>query len=76
MKIFIFLAVARVAMCGFNSCSEECNHKFIEVDHSADLVGTWTCMEKGYAEAINAIYNNINDTVESIKLSIVMKSSK
>ena len=28
------------------------------------------------AEAIDAIYNNINDAVESINMSIVMKASK
>ena len=52
MKIFKFLAVALVAMVGLNSCSKDCDHDFIEVDHSADLVGTWTCLEAGYAEAL------------------------
>ena len=52
MKIFRFLAVAFVAMLGFSSCSEDCNHEFIEVDYSKDLVGTWTCFTANYAEAL------------------------
>ena len=34
MKIFKFMILALVAMCGFASCSEECDHDFIEVDYS------------------------------------------
>ena len=45
MKIFKFLAVALVAMLGFTACEKDCDHDFIEVDHSKDLVGTWTCLE-------------------------------
>ena len=52
MKIFKFLAVALVAMVGLNSCSEDCNHEFIEYDYTQDLVGTWTCMDMDYAEAM------------------------
>ena len=52
MKIFKLMAIALVAMVGLNSCSKDCDHDFIEVDHSADLVGTWTCLEAGYAEAL------------------------
>ena len=52
MKIFKFMTLALVAMLGFNSCSEDCNHEFIEIDHSADLVGTWTCFTANYAEAL------------------------
>ena len=51
MKIFIFLVVALVAMVGLNSCSEDCDHDFIEVDYSNALVGTWTLMNEGFAEA-------------------------
>ena len=50
MKIFRFFAIALVAMLGLNSCSNEQN--FIDVDHSADLVGTWTCLQEGFAEAL------------------------
>ena len=52
MKIFKFLAIALVAMLGFTACEKDCDHDFIEVDHSKDLVGTWTCMEANYAEAL------------------------
>ena len=52
MKIFKFLAVALVAMLGFTACDKDCDHEFIEHDHSADLVGTWTCFTANYAEAL------------------------
>lgn len=52
MKFFKFLAVALVAMLGFSACEEDCDHDFIEVDHSKDLVGTWTCFTEDYAEAL------------------------
>ena len=52
MKIFKLMAIALVAMLGFNSCSEDCDHEFIEVDYSKDLVGTWTCFTANYAEAL------------------------
>ena len=52
MKIFKLMAIALVAMVGLNSCSKDCDHKFIDVDHSADLVGTWTCIQDGFAEAL------------------------
>lgn len=52
MKNLKFLAVALVATLGFTSCSNECEHEFIEVDHSADLVGTWTYLSADYAEAL------------------------
>ena len=52
MKFFKFLAVAIVAMLGFSACENDCDHDFIEVDHSKDLVGTWTCFTEDYAEAL------------------------
>lgn len=52
MKIFKLMAIALVAMLGFSACEKDCDHDFIEVDHSKDLVGTWTCMEANYAEAL------------------------
>lgn len=52
MKIFKLMAIALVAMVGLNSCSKDCDHEFIEHDHSADLVGTWTCLTENYAEAL------------------------
>ena len=52
MKIFKFLAFALVAMLVFSACEKDCDHDFIEVDHSKDLVGTWTCFTEDYAEAL------------------------
>ena len=52
MKIFKLMAIALVALVGLNSCSEDCDHNFIEVDYSKDLVGTWTCLTADYAEAL------------------------
>lgn len=51
-KFFFFCMMALVAMCGLNSCSEDCDHVFNEHDHSADLVGTWTCIREDFAEAL------------------------
>ena len=51
MKIFKFLAVALVAMVGLNSCSKDCDHEFIEVDYSNDIVGIWTCLEPDHSAA-------------------------
>ena len=51
MKNFKIMMVALVAMLGFSSCSEDCDHDFIEVDYSQALVGTWTLMNEGFAEA-------------------------
>lgn len=52
MKIFRFLTLALVAMCGFASCSEDCDHDFIEYDYTQDLVGTWTTLNGELAEAM------------------------
>ena len=51
MKNFKILLIALVAMCGLNSCSDDCNHEFFEVDYSKVLVGTWTLVNEGFAEA-------------------------
>ena len=49
MKNLKLLVVAFVAMFGFIACDKhECN----DYDHSADLVGTWTCLTADYAEAL------------------------
>ena len=51
MKIFKLLAVAFVAMLSFSSCDQhECED--FDYDHSADLVGTWTCLQENFAEAL------------------------
>ena len=47
----LLLMLAAVATL-FTACTEECNHDFIEVDYSKDLVGTWTCLTADYAEAL------------------------
>lgn len=52
MKIFKLMAIALVAMLGFTACDKDCDHNFIEVDHSKDIVGTWTCLETDYASAL------------------------
>ena len=52
MKIFKLMAIALVAMVGLNSCSKDCGHEFIEHDFTQDLVGTWTYLEEGQAEAM------------------------
>ena len=51
MKIFKLMAVALVAMVGLNSCSKDCDHDFIDVDYSKDIVGTWTCLEPDHSAA-------------------------
>lgn len=51
-KIFNLMMIALVAMVGFVSCSEDCDHNVVADDHSADLVGTWTCLQEGFAEAL------------------------
>ena len=50
MKIFKLMLVALVATLGFTACDNEPEH--IYYDHSADLVGTWTCIQDGFAEAL------------------------
>ena len=51
-KFFLFCMMALVAVCGLNSCSEDCDHDFIEHDFTQDIVGTWTILEEGQAEAM------------------------
>ena len=53
-KFFLFCMIALVGMCGLNSCSDDCNHDYIEVDYSKKLAGTWTCIdaENEFAEAL------------------------
>ena len=50
MKIFKIMAVALVAMLGFTACENDPEH--IYDDHSADLVGTWTCLNADLAETL------------------------
>jgi hypothetical protein len=39
-------------MIGFNSCSEDCDHDFIEHDYSKDIVGTWNVLLLNHAETM------------------------
>ena len=52
MKIFKLMAVALVAMLGFTACNKACEHEFIEHDFTNELVGTWTYVNGGQAEAM------------------------
>ena len=52
MKIFKILVVALVAMCGLNSCSEDCDHDFIEHDYTKELIGTWSVIGPDYADVM------------------------
>lgn len=51
MKIFKLMAIALVAMLGFTACDKECEHDFVEVDYSKDIVGTWTALEADHSAA-------------------------
>ena len=44
---FLGMSILALLMACFTAC--ENNH---DVDHSADIVGTWTCFQAGYAEAL------------------------
>ena len=50
MKKLLFMIAAVVML--FTACDNDCDHDFIEVDHSKDIVGTWTCLETDYASAL------------------------
>lgn len=50
MKFFKLMAIAFLAMLGFVACDSKTEH--IYDDHSADLVGTWTCLTENYAETL------------------------
>ena len=52
MKNFKLMAIALVAMLGFTACEKDCDHDFIEYDNTKNLVGTWTYLEEGQAEAM------------------------
>ena len=51
-KIFIFCMMALVGMCGLQSCSDDCNHDYIEHDYTKDLVGTWSVVGPDCVEAL------------------------
>lgn len=64
MKNFKVMIIALWAMLGFSACEHD--HDCGDYDHSADLVGTWTCLTANYAEAliINANGSAVSTGVE------------
>ena len=55
MKILKFMIIALVAMCGLNSCSEDCDHEFNDVDYSKSIIGVWSSESETYEEAIRIL---------------------
>ena len=49
MKKIKFLTMSLLAL--LMACFTACENKY-DVDHTAELVGTWTCLTNGYAEAL------------------------
>ena len=47
----LLLMIAAVATL-FTACNKDCGHDFIEKDYSKDIVGAWTCLKAGFAEAL------------------------
>lgn len=79
MKIFKLMLVALVATLGFTACDNEPEH--IYDDHSADLVGTWSCFTENYAEVLiinadgSAVSYGVEDGEywENVRGSVVTK---
>ena len=71
-----------MAMFGFIACEQhECN----DYDHSADIVGTWTCLREDFAEALvisadgsvvstGVVLGEYNEYWENVKGNIVMEN--
>ena len=82
MKNLKLLVVAFVAMLGFAACDNKTEH--IYDDHSADLVGTWTCFTENYAEALiikadgTAVSYGVEDGEywENVRGTIVVKEGE
>ena len=66
MKIFKLMVVALVAMLGFTACDKDCDHNFIEHDHSEALVGTCTDIAEGGLAEDMVIYPNASFTTTGI----------
>ena len=49
MKTLKRMALAIMVLMILTSCDQ---NKWIETDYSNDIVGTWTCVDAGYAEAL------------------------
>ena len=50
MKKFLFMFAAVATL--FTACNNEADDNNAKHDHSADIVGTWTCLTENYAEAL------------------------
>ena len=82
MKIFKLMLVAFVATLGFTACDNEPEH--IYDDHSADLVGTWSCLTENYAEVIiinadgSAVSYGVEDGEywENVRGTVIVKENK
>ena len=82
MKIFKLMLVALVATLGFTACDNEPEH--IYDDHSADLVGTWSCLTENYAEVIiinadgSAVSYGVEDGEywENVRGTVTVKENK
>ena len=69
-----------MAMFGFNSCEQ---HECVDHDHSADLVGTWTTFQNGFAETLvisadgSVVSTGCDDTDywENVKGNIVIENN-
>ena len=82
MKIFKLMLVALVATLGFTACDNDPEH--IYDDHSADLVGTWSCFTENYAEVIiinadgSAVSYGVEDGEywENVRGTVTVKENK
>ena len=82
MKIFKLMLVALVATLGFTACDNEPEH--IYDDHSADLVGTWSCFTENYAEVLiinadgSAVSYGVEDGEywENVRGTVTVKENK
>ena len=50
MKKFLFMFAAVATL--FTACNNEADDNNVKHDHSADIVGTWTCLTENYAETL------------------------
>ena len=55
-KLLLMIAAGGVL---FTACDKkaDCGHEFIEHDYTQELVGTWTCLDMDYAEALVSLTN-------------------
>ena len=80
MKIFKFWVVSLIVVLGFTSCEHDCD--WLDVDYSAELAGTWTCLTENYAEALvikadGSVFSyGVKDSESWIGAKGVVKASK